>query len=164
MWFVKSKTEFFSILTITCSLLTIIFSIQTINFTKLRLEKQRAEGAEISLLPDYRHEAKKHFLRKCDNGATRIMKWDGPDYYVTEATLASGNSYIMAFWTRADFGAHFWMKSSKSDPVELTQDMYWQKIAEEKTSPNYIKHVLGGGTNDCYKAKIYSDVDQEDDN
>ncbi len=163
MRFVKNKTEFFSILTIICSLLTIIFSVQTINFTKLRLEKQRAEGAEISLLPDYhnRREALKDKRRKCDNDTTKIIKYDGSDYYAVEANLASENSFIMVFWARSGLGAHYWMQTGTSEPTELQYQEWVKKISEEKLSPNYI-NLIRKAPNDCYEDKKYSPENQDE--
>jgi hypothetical protein len=103
-------------------------------------------------LPDYRVEAPKVHLRKCDSDTTSIMMYRTATYYVTEATAHSGDIFIMHY--AGSGGARFVKKSAaSSEPTELTRDQWFQQI--EKAAPNYFRHVRGMPGSDCYVAETY---------
>jgi hypothetical protein len=105
-------------------------------------------------LPDYRTDAKKVYLRACDAGATRIMMYRSPGYYVTEAITRSGYAFIMLYAYAGGGEAHFYVQSPESSHrAEVSRSRWYDQI--ERISPNYFKHVRGIPGSDCYVAEEY---------
>jgi len=103
-------------------------------------------------LPDYRVEAPKVHLRKCDSDMTSIMMYRSDSYYVTEAIAQSGDIFIMHYAGQG--GARFVKKSAaSSEATELTRDQWFEQI--EQAAPNYFRHVRGIPGSDCYIAEQY---------
>ncbi|MGH7411969.1 MAG: hypothetical protein ACREJ6_13040 [Candidatus Methylomirabilis sp.] len=68
--------------------------------------------AQPVALPDYRAEAQKVHLRKCDSDTTSIMMYRSATYYVTEATAHSGDIFIMHYSNAGE--ARFLKKAAAS--------------------------------------------------
>ena len=108
--------------------------------------------ADSATLPDYRTQAKKVHLRKCDSSTTHITMYQAATYYVTEAITNSGDSFIMFYSKEGE--VHFLMKAAGApDRTELSRETWYDKI--EKASPNYFRHVRGMPKSDCYLAEEY---------
>lgn len=108
--------------------------------------------ADSVTLPDYRTEAKKVHLRKCDASTTHITMYQAAGYYVTEATTKSGDSFIMFYSKEGE--VHFLMKTAGSPGrTELSRETWYDKI--EEASPNYFRHVRRMPISDCYLAEEY---------
>ncbi len=109
-------------------------------------------SADSLALPDYRVEAPKVHLRKCDSDTTSIMMYRSATYYVTEATAHSGDVFIMHYSNSGE--ARFLKKAAApSEPTELTRDQWFEQI--ERMTPNYFRHVRGMPGSDCYIAERY---------
>ncbi len=109
-------------------------------------------AAHSLALPDYRVEAPKVHLRKCDSDATRVMMYRSATYYVTEAMTQSGNSFLMYYLNAGE--AYFLVGVPKSsEPAEVSRDQWFEQI--EKVAPNYFRHVRGLPGSDCYIAERY---------
>jgi hypothetical protein len=103
-------------------------------------------------LPDYRVEAPKVHLRKCDSDTTSILMYRSATYYVTEATAHSGDVFIMHYSNAGE--AHFLKKiAGSSEIIELSRERWFEQI--ERTAPNYFRHVRGMPGSDCYIAERY---------
>jgi hypothetical protein len=108
--------------------------------------------AQPLALPEYRVEAPKVHLRKCDSDATHVMMYRSSTYYVTEATARSGEIFLMHYSYAG--AAHFLKKDAGSSTFsELARDRWFEQI--EKSTPNYFRHVRGIPGSDCYIAERY---------
>ena len=102
--------------------------------------------ADSAILPDYRREGKRAYLRECDSKTTHVAMYRSATYYVAEAVTKSGESFIMLYSNRGE--AHFFSKAvGSSDHTELSRAQWYERI--EGAAPNYFRHVRGMPESDC---------------